>query len=519
MNKKLSTGTYVFYIDIDEIDKNNGYFETGVKYTMRVNVHVTATADTMAYIHTLHILHVNRSAGGTRRFFEVILTDDGLKARVINLLINYKNEPAINLTIGFADNTYNYSLIAKSQFGTTFGAENRVFLAGNPSFKHVDRYNISNDLLGNNQKSQSYELSYFPSKNYRVVGGDYSAINGYVVATDTQLYVTKEFAINDSCLYIRTREINDSGVVSFFEYKTNINKTPINNRCIVNFYNDVVMLTKDGLLAIEISSNVLTNERLLKLRSGFINGQLKADIKENPMPFCIEDNERLYMVIGKNIYVADARYVDTNENSKIDNVSYEIVKWQVGVSLYNAFNSENGIVFYDTSRKYYLQNTGYDKLYYIFKDGEIVFGWEIIDGTPEDVFINENVYNYLHDNDLLEINTENYCYIKAIDGNDISWSAGSGLVQFSVSVDNIAQIENLTENVISELDIYVYTDNGFEIITDFSGDLINVIGATVLYGIVIDWKNKPLYIWKEDVPGEIKLKLRPFDKEKNSRWY
>ena len=66
----------------------------------------------------------------------------------------------------------------------------------------------------------------FHLKNYRVVGSDSSSINGYVVATDTQLYVTKEFAVNDSCLYIRTRTTGDNGLVSFFEYKTNINKTP-----------------------------------------------------------------------------------------------------------------------------------------------------------------------------------------------------------------------------------------------------------------------------------------------------
>ena len=117
----------------------------------------------------------------------------------------------------------------------TFGSESRVFLAGNPDFKHIDRYNVSNDLLGNNDVSQSYELSYFPSKNYRVVGSGASAINGYVIATDTMLYITKTFAVNDSCLYIRSRTIGENGNVSFFEYRTNITKTPINNKCIVNF--------------------------------------------------------------------------------------------------------------------------------------------------------------------------------------------------------------------------------------------------------------------------------------------
>ena len=126
-------------------------------------INIIETADDVEYVHSFHILHLSRSIVANN-FFEIIYDGEGLKAKIINKLINYKNEPAIDISISFAKNYYNYSLIANSKFGTTFGSENRLFLAGNPDFKHIDRYNISNDLLGNNVKSQSYELSYFPSK-------------------------------------------------------------------------------------------------------------------------------------------------------------------------------------------------------------------------------------------------------------------------------------------------------------------------------------------------------------------
>ena len=262
----------------------------------------------------------------------------------------------------------------KNRFGVSFGSEYRVFLAGNPDFKHIDRYNISNDLLGNNVKNQSYELSYFPSKQYRVVGGSASAINGYVVANDTQLYVTKTQAINDSCLFIRTRTMDDNGNISYFEYKTNIMKSPINERCIVNFYNDIVMLTKDGLLGIEISSNVLTNERLLKLRSGFINKELSTAVKNASSVWCVDDSERLYMFIDNLVYVADARYISANENSQISNVSYEIVKWELDKILHLGFLKDGSLIFYDEARSYFFEeDIGKDEIINVFSAGELAF--------------------------------------------------------------------------------------------------------------------------------------------------
>ena len=514
-NEHLTPGNYNLILHIGEIKTSGFVFQTGYKYSFGTTITVNADADYEIYLYNLHILHLYRQSDTVNNLFELSYTEEGLKAKVINYLINYKNEPAITITIGFAKNSYNKNLIAKTKFGTTFGSESRVFLAGNPDFKHIDRYNVSNDLLGNNDVSQSYELSYFPSKNYRVVGSGASEINGYAVATDTMLYITKTFAVNDSCLYIRSRTIGENGNVSFFEYRTNITKTPINNKCIVNFYNDIVMLTKDGLLGIEIASNVLTNERLLKLRSGFINKQLKEDIANNASIFCIEDNERLYMVVGKNVYVADARYVAINENAQIDNVSYEIVKWELDIPLYSAINTYDGIIFYDAKRLYSFEEASYDKTEYVFKEGEIA-----IDG--EDVVVSATIFDSIQDNDTLDITSSDDIYVKVIDGLDLEIEEVAGGVNLTITVDNINYIETISGSKIDELIISAY--NAFDggvlgtifntlVIDDvYENKVIFYDGATSsdIKGLAIKLDNRHLYLQKTDTVGHITLKLRPF---------
>jgi len=288
--------------------------------------------------------------------YSVSLSEDKtvIKLSVKDYFFDYKNEPSIDVRVSFNLNT-DYQLIAKSTFGITFGSENRLFLAGNKDYPNIDRYNISNDLLGGNVKNQSYELSYFPSKNYRVLGGK-GEINGYVIATDSQLYITKKHYPNDSKLFIRQRNIGQGGNVEYFEYKTNLSKSPLNIRCLVRFYIDILVLDKDGLYGIEISQNVLTDERLVKLRSGFINKELVSKISQydNSKIFIIENNVYMYIFIGTKVYVADSRYIAQNPNSSAENVSYEIMDWNLPTTFFNAkvldeviyLNEENNNLIY-----------------------------------------------------------------------------------------------------------------------------------------------------------------------------
>ncbi len=464
------------------------------------------------YSKRLFVLKLTRNEVFGDFFYGVENTDSGIKIKVRSDFINYNVEPAITVDISFANNDYNFNLIAKNKFGTTFGSESRVFLAGNPDFKHIDRFNVSNDLLGDNVVSQSYELSYFPSKNYRVVGGSSSAINGYVVATDTQLYVTKTFAVNDSCLYIRTRNITDGGQTSFFEYKTNIMKSPINNKCIVNFYNDIVMLTKDGLLGIEISSNVLTNERLLKLRSGFINKMLKESVKSAENVFCAEDGERLYMVADNTIYVADARYVAVNENAKIENLSYEIVKWTVAPSFKRAIKVEEGIYFFDDNRSYIFSDTAEDKKIHIIESEEIYNNI-----AEKEVYIDEEIYNEIDDNDFFYLENFYFSHGYLMLLSEYSFPiSGSYQCEITIEEEHINKIEMITGEKISELDIYVgyrpvRGDIAFVKVDNFSdGHSFIIENCDEFTGFFADWTERPLYIRKTPDVGVIEFRARPY---------
>lgn len=336
--------------------------------------------------------------------------------KVKDFFFDYNNEPSIVVLTDF-DKDPDFDKISRMKFGVTFGSENRLFLAGDEEYPNIDRYNVSNDLLGNNVANQSYELSYFPSKNYRVMGGK-SPINGYVVATDTQLYVTKEKSTNDESFFIRERQMNDEGMVSYFEYKTNIQKSPINHHCLARFYNDIVMLTDEGLFGIEISSNVLTNERLLRLRSGFINEELIKDIKDKNNIFIIENNHYMYIFLDNVVYVCDSRYIDENPNGVVGNMSYEIMKWVSPITFKQGkFNEKDKKLLSDKDAFYHLD----------FKDKDE-------EGERKKAFISSIEVEGLSPDHLICMLSENYDYVLEDPKNYNVWlydgyirSAQSGL--------------------------------------------------------------------------------------------
>jgi hypothetical protein len=339
------------YQELDTIKIIGRYFVFITTGVVTVNLYSFAARydvkkDTLLIVNDLYNIEFNQK-------------QNAFELRIKDFLYDYKNEPSIEVTFTFQNNP-DYNYINHSTFGTLFGSENRLFLAGHQDFPNIDRYNVSNDLLGDNVLSQSYELTYFPSKNYRVVGGK-GKINGYAVATDTSLYISKEEYPGDSKLFIRTRSLSEQGVVGYFEYKTSVSKTPLNPRCFVRFYNDILMLSKDGLYAVELSENVLTSERLLKLRSCFINKDLKQSIAnfDNEKIFIAENNYYMYIFIDDVVYVADPRYTDTNPNSVIENMSYEIVKWNMNTSYKLAKLTET---------KAYLLDDTYSQIYTLVLD-------------------------------------------------------------------------------------------------------------------------------------------------------
>jgi len=277
--------------------------------------------------------------------------EDGFFKFVIkDYFYDYNNEPSIDVEVEF-DTNPDYLLVANNKFGINFGSENRLFLAGSKAFPNIDRYNVSNDLLGNNVINQSYELSYFPSKNFRVLGGK-GAINGYVLATDSHLYVTKANHSNDNVLFVRTRVMNENGIIGYNEFKTSAKTTPLNHKCLVRFNNDILILSKKGLIAIELTSNVLTDERLEKSRDYFVNKKLKKLIEnvDESKVFILEDNKKMYIFLEDKVIFLDSALLFENQEGMLN---YEFFVWELPEKYIIGKNEDEKIILLDEEGVFY----------------------------------------------------------------------------------------------------------------------------------------------------------------------
>ncbi len=405
---------------------------------------------------------------------------------------DFNNEPAIDVKITFERNP-DYKKIAESRFGTTFGSENRLFLAGNKEYPNIDRFNVSNDLLGDNIKNQSYELTYFPSGNYRVLGGR-GAINGYVVSTDTQLYITKEDYPNDQKLFIRNRTMDDNGIVGYNEFKTNIERTPLNSRTLVRFYNDILVLDKNGLFGLEIEGNVLTNERMVKMRSGFINEDLKDNISKvgKDKVFIYEDNHYMYMFVGKKVYVADSRYVDQNPNAEPGNFNYEIVVWDIPVEFKTVKRINGDLELLDITGKhiYTMRDDNTDdivdrKRSYLSKSGDInetsLFfasnnGFVDFEDKKEVAFVfdNDRVFKLLATNDDADFEINNrtikfvikneFAFRGVVDGDTLylKWTGSTSFLPITVNNFEASGRESFTFEYFGTIEEPFFGNSGYE---------------------------------------------------------
>jgi hypothetical protein len=459
--------------------------------------------------------------------FNFDINHNAFDFRVRNFLYDYRNEPSIDIEVEFTQNP-DYDLIRKMKFGTTFGTENRLFLTGHEDYKNIDRYNVSNDLLGDNVKNQSYELSYFPSKNYRILGGK-GAINGYAIATDNQLYVTKEDFPNDSKFFIRKREIDDNGQVSYYEYKTNIKETPLNKNCIVRFNNDILLLSKKGLFGIELSNNIQTDERLIKPRDRTINETLVKFIKENDNEsiFIVEDNLKMYIFIGKNAFIADSRYLSQEKNA-LQNIYYEFVYWKFPQEILKHIIVGEEINFLDINRHVFYtwgkQKDFDEKVKYISDvlsyvgstfqsnvlDNHSLFempeSYDYVLDSPEDVsfILKEGYYKFAEKNTDFTITNVGLTYEVTILDSDRFVRIKDG--------DTI-YVEKTTDLLSTE--IYGLVENGFQ---KFYFDLSDEYLLSGIYALFVDVKDKPLYIHTiyKNIEAEVEHKflfLLPYPSE------
>lgn len=203
--------------------------------------------------------------------------------------------------------------IANCRFGTVFGVDgvsDRLFLSGNPDYPNNDFF------------SEAEDFTYFPDGNVLTVGDADAAITGYARLSDATLAVFKGESVGNPAIYYRTgkeKTVTDTDghavPAAFFptvagtagEYLA----TPY---AIANLSGDVLMLSRNGVFGIELSSNISSVERYTRERSRAILGDLKKRDLSDAVGIVFRG--RYYLSVGEGIcYVADSRYRATFEGS------------------------------------------------------------------------------------------------------------------------------------------------------------------------------------------------------------
>jgi hypothetical protein len=194
--------------------------------------------------------------------------------------------------------------ITKCTNGTLFGvggAEDRLFLTGNPDYPNWDFY------------SEQYDPTYFPDTGYSALGSEQSAIvgyalvNNYLAAFKDGFDTSQSVFIREGDLVVKTTKIGDA-TYETSEPAFKLINTLQGNGVVAPYAfgyltTEPLFLTKSGIYA--ITAQDITGEKYSQNRSFYLNGQLtKESGLENAVATVFNDmyvlalNDQLYILDG-----------------------------------------------------------------------------------------------------------------------------------------------------------------------------------------------------------------------------
>lgn len=197
--------------------------------------------------------------------------------------------------------------VTKCTNGTLFGvggAEDRLFLTGNPDYPNWDFY------------SEQYNPSYFPDTGYSALGSEQSAIVGYALVNN-YLAAFKDGFDRSQTVFIREGDlVVDSNNVSQPAFKL-INSLQGNG--VVAPYafgyltTEPLFLTKSGIYA--ITAQDITGEKYSQNRSFYLNGSLtKEDHLEEAVATTF--NDMYVLAVNNQLYILDGLQATRTDRSE-----------------------------------------------------------------------------------------------------------------------------------------------------------------------------------------------------------
>lgn len=205
------------------------------------------------------------------------------------------------------------------------GANNRVFLSGNPDYANIVMYSHLDDI------------TYMPVENVIRTGLEIVPITGMAKLNNGKLAVLKDVSDTDSTrFYIGYGTYNGNevfplegsakgeGNISYYAHDVLINEP--------------LILTQNGVFALNTAT--LSDERYVYHRSYYIDAKLRQESNLKDAIGIVNDG-KYYLAINDHVYVADSRFKSSTNNSKYSNYQYEWYYWtNLPVRVWFVWNGE-----------------------------------------------------------------------------------------------------------------------------------------------------------------------------------
>jgi hypothetical protein len=337
----------------------------------------------------------------------------------VTILELFKNYPPViegqdNILVKFTVPNYKYAeMIRKCKFGIRYGynEKDRLFLSGNPDYPNL--IFRSNESTSTDQE----DFTYFSPVDFIKLGNSTNVVKGMTILGDGTLCALKNsngqeptiYFINPTMVTATDREGNpiyvDDVAQVEEQYQTKvgtIGEGLINTSSLQNLAGDTLMLSENGVFGIVLGSNVANSQRYAKTRSRLINGVLTKDRKKLEDAICFVHNNKYYMCIDDDCYIADGRYPYKNEDDVDGEYQYEWYVWN-NIPARIFFTYQNQLFFGTNDGRFmtFTKDSYADVIYSSSFDGEITYA----DGS---FIINKDRVKdleRLHNDDILHLNT------------------------------------------------------------------------------------------------------------------
>ena len=228
---------------------------------------------------------------------------------------------------GYADKINKCRIYAVYGVG---GAEDRIFLSGNPDEPGQDWYSGFEDP------------TYFPDTAYTKVSRDGSAVVGYAILGNTLATFLQGRGVGRNAV-VRTGSLDSDGEALFRVTNTLLGEAPVAPFSFAYIGKEPLFLTERGIYA--ITAEELTGEKYTQERSYLISSALmELTGKEDAAASIYRDF--YVLTIGGDLYLLDGQQRTYEKNSPYSSYQYEAYYWpDIGARV---TWTEDGVLWFGT---------------------------------------------------------------------------------------------------------------------------------------------------------------------------